>query len=110
MIFHPNVHRGTGKVCLGVLADRYRPGLDFGLLCQMLVDVASFRNYVVTEGYNVEACRWAASEAGQATIVAGGGRREDPAKLGLARGHEMDGDELPTREPGLSPMTRIERL
>lgn len=108
VIYHPNVHRGTGRVCMGVLDDRYRPGLDFGLLCQMLVDIASFHNYVVTHGYNEEACRWAASEEGQATIVAGGGRPEDPDKLAQARGHLSD--ELPRREPGVSPMTRIERL
>ncbi len=110
VIFHPNVHRGTGKVCMGGdLEDRYRPGLDFGRLCQMLVDIASFRNYVVTEGYNMEACRWAASEEGQATIIAGGGRPEDPVKLAQARGHWNE-DELPRREPGVSPITRIEKL
>ena len=108
VIFHPNVAQGTGKVCMGELDDRYRPGLDFGLVCQMLVDIASFQNYIVTEGYNMEACRWAASEEGQATIVAGGGRPEDPDKLAQARGHLSD--ELPRREPGVSPMTRIERL
>ncbi|MEM7350904.1 MAG: effector-associated domain EAD1-containing protein [Acidobacteriota bacterium] len=110
VIFHPNVHMGTGKVCIGVLDDRYRPGLDFGRLCQMLVDIASFRNYVVTEGYNLQACQWAASEAGQATIVAGGGRPEDPVKLAQARGHWDDEEELPRREPGVSPMSRIEKL
>ncbi len=109
VIYHPNVDRGTGRVCMGVLGDRYQPGLDFGLLCQMLFDIACFQNYVVTHGYNKEACRWAATEEGQATIVAGGGRPEDPVLLAQARGHWNE-DEFPRREPGLSPITRIEKL
>lgn len=73
-IFHPNIHGETGLVCLGVLAASYRPGLDFGLVCQMLVDMAGFQNYELTEGYNLEAQRWAASDEGQRAIVAIGGR------------------------------------
>lgn len=72
--FHPNVHYETGGVCLGILADGYRPGLHFGTVCQMLVDMAGYRSYVVTEGYNPEAAAWLASPVGQLAIIARGGR------------------------------------
>ncbi|HET9895628.1 MAG TPA: effector-associated domain EAD1-containing protein [Streptosporangiaceae bacterium] len=56
-IYHPNVFptyeceasRGResqmGLVCLGALSESYLPGLHFGSLCQMLIDIAAFRNY-----------------------------------------------------------------
>jgi hypothetical protein len=57
-IFHPNVYpnyeceparrrpTAQGLVCFGDLADDgYRPGMDFGELCQALQDIAGFRNY-----------------------------------------------------------------
>lgn len=73
-IFHPNVAADSGVVCLGVLRESYRPGLHFGEVCQMLIDMAAFRNYVVHEGFNAEAAQWAVSPEGQAAIVARGGR------------------------------------
>jgi ubiquitin-protein ligase len=73
-VFHPNVDRKTGLVCLGVLAESYRPGLHFGTLCQMLVDMASYRNYELREGYDMEAAAWAATAEGQAAIASIGGR------------------------------------
>ncbi|WP_250291355.1 effector-associated domain EAD1-containing protein [Frankia sp. CiP1_Cm_nod1] len=60
-VFHPNVfpnydcdqareHEAQqGLVCLGALAESYRPSLDFGELCQILVDMAAFRNYSLLE-------------------------------------------------------------
>lgn len=72
-IFHPNVHPKNGKVCLGALEDRYRPGLHFGELCQILVDIASYRNYEIREGYDRQARDWAVSKAGQAAIERRGG-------------------------------------
>ncbi len=36
-------------MCLGALAESYRPSLDFGELCQILVDMAAFRNYSLLE-------------------------------------------------------------
>lgn len=72
-VFHPNIARKNGKVCLGVLEDRYRPGLDFAELCQMLVDIAGYRNYEVEEGYDEEARNWALSSAGQIAIEQRGG-------------------------------------
>lgn len=72
-IFHPNVHRQTGKVCLGLLEDGYRPGLNFGELCQFLIDLASYRNYETREGYDLEAQEWAVSREGQMAIESRGG-------------------------------------
>jgi hypothetical protein len=60
-VFHPNVFptyeceqsrmfpASRGTVCLGLLAESYQPSLDFGGLCQMLVDMAGFRNYSLYE-------------------------------------------------------------
>ena len=74
-IFHPNIHPPTGKLCLGALEKHYRPGLDFGELCQMLVDIAAYRLYSPEPGNNLdpEASRWALSAEGQRTIEASGG-------------------------------------
>lgn len=54
-IFHPNVapnygdglrtRQLAGKVCLGLLAEEWQPGRDFGELCQMVIDMAAFRSY-----------------------------------------------------------------
>jgi len=73
-VFHPNVDPKTGLVCLGVLAESYRPGLHFGALCQMLIDMASYRNYELREGYDLVAAAWAGSAEGQAAIASIGGR------------------------------------
>lgn len=72
-IFHPNIHRRSGKVCLGALGEQYRPGIDFGDVCQMLIDIAGYRNYAVTEGYDREAVEWAVSDSGQKAIEEIGG-------------------------------------
>ena len=73
-IFHPNIEPKTGFVCLGDLGDRYRPGLDFGKLCQLLIDIASYQNYAVEEGLNKEAQAWATSKEGQIAIEKRGGQ------------------------------------
>ena len=73
-IFHPNIDPKTNFVCLGALGDRYRPGLDFGKLCQLLMDIASYQNYAVEEGLNKEAQAWATSKEGQIAIEKRGGQ------------------------------------
>jgi hypothetical protein len=73
-IFHPNIEPKSGFVCLGALGDRYLPGLDFGELCQLLVDIASYQNYAVEDGYNKEAQEWAVSQEGQIAIEKRGGQ------------------------------------
>ncbi|MGK7875973.1 MAG: ubiquitin-conjugating enzyme E2 [Xenococcaceae cyanobacterium] len=93
-IFHPNIDLKTGLVCLGDLGDRYRPGLDFGKLCQLLIDIASYQNYAVQEGYNEEAQIWALSSEGQIAIEMRGGNSvlrqlihqvQNPPKLNIKR-------------------------
>lgn len=73
-IFHPNIEPKSGFVCLGALGDRYQPGLAFGKLCQLLVDIASYQDYSVEEGYNREAQEWAISPEGQIAIEKRGGQ------------------------------------
>ncbi|SDG78862.1 Ubiquitin-conjugating enzyme [Sinosporangium album] len=86
-IFHPNILRlppgdaRAGAVCLGALMDAYRPDLDLGDLCQMLVNIAAYRNYEVLrpdelggEGYlDKVAAQWARSPEGQRQIEERGG-------------------------------------
>ncbi len=88
LIFHPNVHPENGKVCLGILEKHYTPGLNFGELCQILVDIAGYHNYAVDGVYNVEAGRWALSRVGQEAIVARGG-----TSLNRLNGHHDDDEE-----------------
>jgi ubiquitin-protein ligase len=73
-IFHPNVGPKTGEVCLGALQEKYRPGMDFGKLCQLMVDIGGYQNYEVREYYNKDAAKWARSDRGQAAIIARGGK------------------------------------
>ncbi|OUL34970.1 hypothetical protein BV372_12750 [Nostoc sp. T09] len=93
-IFHPNIEPQTGLVCLGDLGDRYRPGLDFAKLCQLLIDIASYQNYALDEGYNKEAQEWAISDQGQIAIEQRGGQcilrklideMQTPPKLNIKR-------------------------
>jgi hypothetical protein len=72
-IFHPNIHRERGKVCLGILDDSYNPSMDFALLCDMLVNIAGFRNYAFDEAYDAEALHWVRSAGGQLAIARIGG-------------------------------------
>ena len=72
-IFHPNVATKNGKVCLGILEEHYRPGMDMGELCQMLIDLARWRNYEVREYYNLEARNWALTPEGNIAIEQRGG-------------------------------------
>jgi hypothetical protein len=56
-IFHPNIYPAydcelarqrpqlRGLVCLNELSEAYRPDLDLGYLCQVLRDLAGYRNY-----------------------------------------------------------------
>jgi hypothetical protein len=124
-VFHPNIDPQTGKVCLGVLEDRYRPGLDFGELCQVLVDIARYENYEVREGYNPKAQEWAISPEGQMLIESRGGQSvsrmllrtmiqdvQDPLPLRIKRiraGAEAvsreTSDSLSPQDPGAAPDT-----
>ncbi|MEV1073928.1 effector-associated domain EAD1-containing protein [Micromonospora parva] len=86
--FHPNIQptegltgMPKGTTCLGPIRDAYRPDLDFHDLCQLLVDIASWRNYgalppgvLDSHGFlDPVAAAWALSPEGQRRIVARGG-------------------------------------
>jgi Ubiquitin-conjugating enzyme/Effector-associated domain 1 len=74
-IFHPNIRLDNGWVCLGALKKHYKPGLDFGDLCKMLVDIAAYRTYTVDphDYVNSDAYQWALSSDGQIAIERAGG-------------------------------------
>ncbi len=81
-VFHPNIWRKPqpgvrpGLVCLGPLMDGYRPDLDFGYLCQLLVDIGTYRNYDVVDASTFPdppAALWARTDAGQRVIQSLGG-------------------------------------
>jgi YukD-like N-terminal domain/Ubiquitin-conjugating enzyme len=105
-IFHPNVLAApigaapSGFACLGALTDSFRPDMDFGQLCQMLVNMAGYREYETrdlqeddeAEGFlNRPAARWASSEAGQQRIADRSGLRlaELAGRAGPDQGKEQ---------------------
>ena len=57
-IFHPNISPETGGVCLGVLMDRYLPGLGLARIVTMLAEMIQYRNYDTTNPMNKEAAKW----------------------------------------------------
>jgi hypothetical protein len=85
-VYHPNIaDLGSGQyggyLCLGLLEDQYQPGISFNVLCQMIIDVTSYRQYGLPSRFdpdgpgvmNVEAAEWAATGHGQTSIVEIGG-------------------------------------
>ncbi len=78
-IFHPNVFPDLPAdprrrmVCLGELMEHYEPGLDFGKLLQMLLEIAAYRNYDLQSFVDPDARRWAHSREGQIAIEQRGG-------------------------------------
>ena len=81
-VFHPNIWRKPqpgirpGTVCLGPLMEGYRPDLDFSYLCQLLVDIGTYRNYDVVEASTYPdppAALWARTDTGQQMIQSIGG-------------------------------------
>src|SRR6185503_2056946 len=54
-VFHPNIWQNSatgavkGLACTGPLMDGWRPDMKMGLLCQLVLDIACFKNYDVTE-------------------------------------------------------------
>lgn len=87
-IYHPNISMG-GTVCLGVLAERYLPGLGLAYIVRMLADIARYRNYDLHGVYNTEAKEWVRSEEGQETIRRlGGVAEEQPIDMLLDMAHQ----------------------
>ena len=72
-IFHPNISPETGKVCLGVLSDRYLPGLGLAKLVSMLFEMLQFRNYDIDNPFNEKAAEWAKKKENHHHIIAIGG-------------------------------------
>jgi hypothetical protein len=59
-IFHPNIHPEHRGVCLGVLMERWLPGMGIARLVTMLAEIAQWRNFDITNAFNKEASEWAA--------------------------------------------------
>jgi len=76
-IFHPNIHPQDKIVCLGDLMDGYVPGMDMTRLCQLLIDIATYRNYEIRSYLDDKARSWAMSDAGKERIKARGGKTVD---------------------------------
>jgi len=72
-VYHPNIHPENNQLCLGELSEGYRPGLDFRHICQLLVDIAFYKNYNLDNPFNIQAAEWAKSKTGQNQIVSIGG-------------------------------------
>jgi len=72
-IFHPNISPKTGAVCLGVLQDRYLPGLGLARLVTILAEMVQYRNFDMTSALNGEAAKWASKRDHWEDIKAIGG-------------------------------------
>lgn len=57
-IFHPNISPESGAVCLGVLMDRYLPGLGLARLVTMLSEMVQYRNFDMSNALNQKAAQW----------------------------------------------------
>ncbi|MBM2623089.1 helix-turn-helix transcriptional regulator [Actinoplanes sp. LDG1-06] len=74
-VFHPNIWPPDRPgfrpmtVCVREIFDDYDPGLDFGDLCALLVDLAGYRYQDQATACDPAAERWAASPDGQAMIA-----------------------------------------
>lgn len=80
-IFHPNISM-RGNVCLGILAERYLPGIGLAYIVRMLIDIVRYRNYDLQGVYNSDARLWALSAEGQEMIrMIGGLPAEQPIDL-----------------------------
>ncbi len=58
-VFHPNIHPDHQGVCLGVLMERWMPGMGIARLVTMLAEIAQWRNFDTTSSLNNAAADWA---------------------------------------------------
>lgn len=72
-IFHPNIRWPGGAVCLGVLGERYLPGVGLGRLVTMLAEMVQWRNFDAFNAFNREAAEWAVNPEHWEYIQAIGG-------------------------------------
>lgn len=77
-IFHPNI-APDGRVCLGVLGERYLPGLGLGRLVRMLAEMVQWRNFDAEHPFNAAAADWAADPANRPLVEAIGGHPDQRA-------------------------------
>jgi len=57
-IFHPNINPETGEVCLGVLREKYLPGLGLARVVSILSEMVQYRNYDMIDSLNAAAAAW----------------------------------------------------
>lgn len=80
-IFHPNIRQSDGAVCMGVLTERYLPGLGLARLVRMLVEMVRWRNFDAYNPFNKQAAAWAANpEHWQFIIELGGHPFQGPVE------------------------------
>lgn len=85
-IFHPNIHKESSQVCLGVLMDRYQPGLGLARIVGLLIEMLEWRNFDIDNAYNKEAAEWANLRAsGKHIINLGGYLLQDPVFVFINR-------------------------
>lgn len=72
-IFHPNIQQPDGAVCLGVLKERYLPGLGLARLVHMLAEMVQWRNFDAFNSFNRQASEWAVKVENWPLIEAIGG-------------------------------------
>ena len=72
-IFHPNIQQPEGAVCLGVLRERYLPGLGLARLVRMLAEMVEWRNFDASNPFNRKAAEWAVNIENWTCIHAMGG-------------------------------------
>ena len=72
-IFHPNIQQPDGAVCLGVLRERYLPGMGLARLVRMLAEMVQWRNFDAFNPFNRSAAEWAADPGHWPAITAIGG-------------------------------------
>ena len=72
-IFHPNIRQSDGAVCLGVLRERYLPGLGLARLVHMLAEMVQWANFDPFNPFNKEAADWAKNPENWDHIIRIGG-------------------------------------
>ncbi|KPA11745.1 ubiquitin-conjugating protein E2 [Candidatus Magnetomorum sp. HK-1] len=93
-IFHPNISPKTGKVCLGVLSEKYLPALGLARLVVMLFEMLQYRNYDIDSPFNEEAADWAKNKDHHKHIInLGGYEYQAPVEVLLKKLEEMSNGE-----------------
>ncbi len=106
-IFHPNIKPDNGAVCLGVIMDRYTPGLGVARLVTMLLEMAQYRNFDQYNPMNKTAAQWAADPAHHPYIEKiGGSPDQGPVKDLIKKLDEMFGGKQKRARIKFKPLRR----